>query len=226
MSKDPALTVLAAALNEAESLKSLLPPLKAELATLGTSHEILIVDGGSTDATVAVATEHGCRVLQQNNPGFGGAIRDGFSQARGEFILELDADGSHPPAMIPKLWQARRQADVVIASRFIPGGSSEISARNALSWILNTISRWWLAWPIKDASSGLRIYRAAALHGRNLAAVDFTIQQETLAAILGAGGTVAEIPFHYGPRVGGHSKARVLPLGLSYLRMFWRLRHR
>jgi glycosyltransferase involved in cell wall biosynthesis len=219
------LTVLSPALNEAESLKTFLPSLKSQLEMIGVDFELLIVDGGSTDATEPIAKEHGARVIRQQSLGFGGAVRDGISAAKGEYILEMDADGSHPPEMAPIMWQARKNADLVIASRYMSGGAADMSAfRYGLSWILNSVCRAWLGWRISDASSGLRIYRAAAVKPLKLDATDFTIQQQTLAHILAAGGTAAEVPFHYGERRGGASKARVLPLAASYFRMLFRLK--
>ncbi|MBI3551227.1 MAG: glycosyltransferase [Elusimicrobia bacterium] len=219
------LTLMCPALNEAESLKTFLPKIKSELDRLGVPWEILVVDGGSSDGTAQAARAAGCRVVAQKNPGFGGAVKDGIAEARGEYILEMDADGSHPPEMIPTLWEARSKADLVIASRYVAGGSAQMSAlRYGLSWLLNKVTRFWLAWPVLDASSGLRIYRAAAVKPLPLSASDFVVQQEALALILRAGGSAAEVPFRYGERVGGRSKARVLPLAVSYLKMLWRLK--
>ncbi len=137
----------------------------------------------------------------------------------------MDADGSHPVDSLPQLWEARGRAAVIIASRYMKGGSAELGlCRRILSGLLNAVSCLWLGWDVHDASSGLRIYRAAAVQGLALNASDFTIQQEVLAGLLKAGNTAAEIPFHYGRRVGGSSKARVVPLAVSYLGMLWRLK--
>ncbi len=87
MSEGPELTLLLPALNEAQSLKDLLPAVKAQLEMMGVSHEILVVDGGSSDSTVDAAQSQGCRVLRQKEPGFGAAVREGLLAARGAYIL-------------------------------------------------------------------------------------------------------------------------------------------
>src|ERR1700674_5810011 len=98
------LTVLIPTLNEEASLRGLLPGLRAALSGLGVSHEILVVDGGSGDETEALAASQGARVFRQNGPGFGAAVREGLGLARGEWVAAMDGDGSHPPAMLPRLW--------------------------------------------------------------------------------------------------------------------------
>lgn len=225
MSEGPELTLLLPALNEAQSLKTLLPAIKAQLGAMGVTHELLLVDGGSSDGTADLARGQGCRVISQTGRGFGAAVREGLAAARGAYILEMDADGSHPVESLPRLWEARGRADLVVASRYMAGGSADLDlVRRFLSRLLNFVSRCWLGWDVRDASSGLRIYRAAAVQGLTLEASDFTIQQETLAGVLKGGGAAAEIPFHFGLRFGGRSKARVIPLAFSYLGMLWRLK--
>ncbi|TME50389.1 MAG: glycosyltransferase [Chloroflexi bacterium] len=93
-----ALSLVIPALNEAESLDRVLPELKQALVALGPTNEIIVVDGGSRDGTHEIVRKHGARLVSQTLPGFGGAYRAGFAQARGEYVLTLDADGSHDPA--------------------------------------------------------------------------------------------------------------------------------
>src|SRR5207248_1923120 len=94
------LTVLVPALNEAANLKELLPSIQRELKSLGIDHELLVVDGGSTDGTAEVVARYGAVLLPQAMPGYGGALRTGFERARGEYVLTLDADGSHDPTAL------------------------------------------------------------------------------------------------------------------------------
>src|ERR1700716_3340913 len=123
-----ALSLVLPALNEGENLDRVLPELKKALAALGPTFEIIVVDGGSRDNTQEIVRKHAVRLVSQKLPGFGGAYRAGFEQARGEYVLTLDADGSHDPAFLADLWKARGDGDVVIASRYVPGGAAERAA--------------------------------------------------------------------------------------------------
>lgn len=224
-----ALSVVIPALNEAANLDQVLPVVEAALTRLAVSHELIVVDGGSTDGTQEVVRRHRARLVSQQLPGFGGAYRAGFGQARGEFIVTLDADGSHDPAFINDLWAARSQAEVVIASRYLPGGAADMPRwRWVLSRVLNATFRRGLSLPVRDLSSGFRLYRRAALLELTLTGTDFDVLEEILIRALAAGFRVREVPFRYRARVAGRSHARLLKFALSYLRTFvamWRLRN-
>lgn len=221
---DVELSVVLPAINEREGLRQLLPRLKAALAALGISYEIVVVDGGSRDGTREAAEAGGARVLAQRERGFGNALREGFEAASGERILVMDADGSHPPEAIAALWGKRDEADLVAASRFCAGGATRQSrARYWLSRALNAATGLLLGLPLDDASSGFRLYRVEMVRGLPALPRDFSAQQIILAAVLGRGGRVAEVPFQYAPRIGGESKARVWRWLLSYALLLWRV---
>jgi dolichol-phosphate mannosyltransferase len=224
-----ALTVLIPALNEAASLERVLPVLEASLAELAVSHEILVVDGGSADGTQEVVRRAGARLVSQRLRGFGGAYQAGIEQARGEFILTLDADGSHDASFVKDLWAARGDAEVVIASRYITGGGADMPwLRALLSRILNLTFRRGLSLPVRDLSSGFRLYRRSALSELRLTATDFDVLEEILIRTLAAGHRVREVPFRYRARLAGRSHARLVRFARSYLRTFlamWRLRN-
>src|SRR2546428_14181028 len=126
-----ALSLVLPALNEGESLSRVVPELKKALVALGPTYEIIVVDGGSRDGTQEIVRKHGARLVSQKLPGFGGAYRAGFDQARGEYVITLDADGSHDPKFLKDLWAARRDGDVVIASRYVQGGAAEMPATSS-----------------------------------------------------------------------------------------------
>src|SRR5213079_1062670 len=159
-----ALSLVIPALNEAANLERILPVLARALSALGPTNEIIVVDGGSRDGTQEIVRKHGARLVSQKLPGFGGAYRAGFEQARGEYVITLDADGSHDPKFLKDLWGARGNGDVVIASRYIEGGTAEMPAtRRVLSRILNITFGRGLSLPVHDLSSGYRLYRGAIL---------------------------------------------------------------
>lgn len=212
------LTLLLLTRNEAENVRLLVPSLREVVASLGVPYEIVIVDD-SDDATAEVAHELGCVVLAQEQAGYGAAFRQGLNAARGAFVLTIDADHSHPPQFLRQMWACRGQADIVIASRYVPGGRAEMSlSRTILSRVLNWTFARLLALPLSDLSSGYRLYRRAIiesllpLHGR-----DFDILEEILVKAWCAGYRIQEVAFEYRPRHAGRSNARALKFASSYL---------
>lgn len=226
----PELTILIPALNEAGNIGELVARCRSVIAGIGVPAEIMIVDGGSTDRTVEEAREAGADVIRQEGRGYGGALRTGFRAARGRFIQTMDSDLSHEPEVIAQLWAARDRADVVIASRYVPGGAADMSAfRAILSRILNVTFTAVLHIPVRDISSGFRLYHRAALDRIEFRAQDFDVLEEILILIFNAGGTIAEVAFHYRPRREGKSHANLFKFGLAYCRTLysmWHLRRR
>ena len=173
-----------------------------------------------------MAKAGGARVLVQSGRGLGNALREGLCAADSPWVAVVDADGSHPPEILAALWEARGNFDLIIASRYVPGGSAVMDPlRQVLSRSLNFVSRVVLGLPVRDSSGGFRLYptelvRAACADSR---ADDFTVQQELLVGMLRRRGKVLEIPFRYEPRLDGTSKASALKLAPAYLRMLYRL---
>ncbi len=223
------LSVVLPVLNEGENLRHLLPRLSALLRGLGLDFEVVIVDGGSTDDTREVGRRMNARVITQERPGFAAALVSGFAAARGRYVLTLDADMSHEPEYVAKMWRARTRADIIIASRYTRGGVAYTSAlRRGLSRILNWTLRRMLAMPASDLSSGFRLYRRETLENLKLESANFEVLEEILIKAYSGGFAIAEVPFTYFPRGAGRSHARLirfgLDLGRSTLRL-WRLRN-
>jgi len=218
------LTVLLPVLNERDNITQLLPRAEAVLATIGCSYELVVVDGGSTDGTADAAVAAGARVIRQTLPGYGGALREGLAASRGDYILTLDADLSHDPDFIVKLWRARARADVVIASRYVRGGVAYMPRhRLILSRVLNSFFARGLGLPVRDLSSGFRLYRGDAVRALALEGTNFEVLEEILVKSHAAGWRIIEIPFTYYPRERGTSHARIVPFGIALLRAFFRL---
>jgi SAM-dependent methyltransferase len=167
-------------------------------------------------------------VLVQNERGYAAALKAGFAASRGDYVLTMDADASHPPAFIEDLWKSRHDADVTIASRYVRGGRAQMSAsRYYLSRVLNAFFRIGLDVPIRDLSSGFRLYNRAVLQPQ-YAARDFDIMQEIIVKAYADGWRVQEMPFTYAPREHGSSHARVWRVGRACLGTFgkmWLLRN-
>jgi len=223
------LAVVIPALHEAQNLALLLPDLRAVLDALAISYQIIIVDRRPDAATRELADTYRANLLDQQDRGYGAALALAFRATRARYILTMDADLSHPPLYIHDLWRQRHQADVIIASRYAPGGQYDMPLlRAALSRILNLFFSRGLDLKVRDMSSGFRLYNARALQQLRLQNRHFDVLQEILVKAYAGGWRIAEVPFNYAPREHGSSHARVLAFGLSYLRTFtalYRLRN-
>ena len=218
------ISVVIPALHEGPNISLLVPSLREVLGELQLRHEILVVSSGADRSTMEAAAAAGATVVVQQEPGYGGALQSGFALARGDYILTMDADLSHRPVFLRDLWAARNDGEITIASRYVPGGSAKMPrVRHLLSRILNVVFSRGLALPLRDMSSGFRLYRASVVRGQPWKGRHFDILQEILVHTYAEGWRVQEKPFDYAPRAHGSSHARVFGFGMAYLRTFWRL---
>ena len=219
--------------NERASIRPLLAELEAALQ--GIDWDVLFVDD-STDGTdhlidqLATADPR-IRVLHRadNRGGLSGAVVDGLARARGTYRCVLDADLQHPPARIRvMLAEAHRSdADVVIASRYMPGGSAcglDGPLRQLYSRGLKLLSQ--LLFPrrlagVTDPLGGYFLLHRRILAGVELRPVGYKILLEIL--IRCPWRTAGEVPYRFQPRRHGDSKAD-LRQGLRFLRHLWLLR--
>lgn len=216
------LTVIIPALNEGPNLAILLPQLQEILDDFKIGYEVLIITRQADPETCKAAAQIGAKVIEQVERGYGGALLSGFAIANGKYILTMDADLSHQPTFIRDLWYRRHKAEVVIASRYVVGGSARMPLnRRLLSQVLNTFFRRGLSLPVADLSSGFRLYKGDILRGLKLEARDFDVLPEILIRIYAEGWKIEEVPFAYAPREHGSSNARVFKFGLAYLKTFW-----
>ncbi len=218
------LSVVIASLNEAHNLYRLLPQLREALDAMGIRWEILIIDAASQDGTQKVVEQARATYVCETRRGYGAAIVRGITEARGAYVQTMDADMSHPAEFIRGLWENRNSADIVIASRYVPGGHADQPwVRYQLSRLLNWFFGKGLSIPVKDMSSGFRLYRKSIFEGMDLTFTNFVILIEILLLSFARGLRIREIPFHYQPRISGSSKARIIKFGKDYLRLFYRI---
>jgi len=141
----------------------------------------------------------------------------------------MDADMSHPAEFIRHLWEARENADIVIASRYVAGGRADQPMfRLLLSRILNGFFAIGLSIPVRDLSSGFRLYRKRLFERIDFQFLNFVLLVEILLRAFACGARIKEVPFHYQPRIHGGSHARIIHFGFDYLRLFgriWRIRN-
>ena len=210
--------VLLPAYNEEESLPRLIPKLQATLTEMGEKYRILVCNDGSKDRTQVLLEKYASSIPleiihHKINRGLGEAMRDLFERAAeiskpGDVILRLDCDDTHEPEYIPSIVEKVRGGfDVVIASRFQPGGGQMgVSRYRALiSRSANIFMK--VFFPIsglKEYSCGFRGYRAEKIHeainfyGNNfiqLKGLGFTCTLEKLVKLKLIGATFGEVPF-------------------------------
>jgi dolichol-phosphate mannosyltransferase len=223
------LAVVMPAWNERANLELLLPALQGLLASLNVRAEIIVVDAGSHDGTREAAERWGARVVRQASSGYGGALLEGVAAATAPYVVTMDADLSHQPFFIEAFWKRRHEADVLIASRYVPGGRAEMSLlRRVLSRLLNRTYRRVLSLPVQDLSSGFRMYRRELIGRLAVEARDFDVLEEILVRIHAEGWRILEVPFHYRARGAGRSHAKLIKFGWALLKTLvrmWRLRN-
>ena len=220
----PDLAIVIPALNERDNLELLLPAVKEVLGELNVTAEILVADGGSRDGTREAAERREARVVIQQERGYGGALLAGFAASSAPYIVTMDADLSHRPMFLEEMWRRRNEAEVLIASRYVEGGRADMGIlRRLLSQVVNRIYRRALSLPLRDLSSGFRMYHRHALTGLKLVARDFDILEEILIRAHAEGWRILEIPFHYMARGSGRSHVRLFKFGLAFLRTLWHM---
>ena len=182
--------------------------------------DVLVVDDGSPDGTGRIADELAAadpqvHVLHRpGKAGLGAAYLHGFATALDagyDVIGEMDADGSHQPEQLSRLLAALTDADLVIGSRWVPGGSivNWPRHREALSRGGNLYVRMLLGIDVHDATAGFRLFRRQTLEKIDLAGVrssGYVFQTDLVARTLRAGLTVREVPIEFVERVRGDSK--------------------
>jgi dolichol-phosphate mannosyltransferase len=182
--------------------------------------DVLVVDDSSPDGTGAIADrmaaqEPRIQVLHRpRKEGLGKAYLAGFRWALAhdyDVIGEIDADGSHQPEQLPRLLAALEDADLVIGSRWVPGGSVTNWAftRELLSRGGNLYTRLLLGIPVRDATAGYRLFRRTTLEKIDLDDVSsygYVFQADLAFRTLRAGLRVVEVPIEFVERVRGDSK--------------------
>jgi dolichol-phosphate mannosyltransferase len=220
----PDLSIVIPALNEADNLRRLLPLIREVTGELNLEAEIIVVDGGSTDDSKRVATDLGARAIEQVERGYGGALLAGFAGARSRYVATMDADLSHPPVFLKDFWRERASTDVLIASRYVPGGQADMAlSRRILSTILNRTYAILLGLKLRDLSSGFRMYDRRMIESVDLQARDFDALEEILVRIHLQGGRIKEVPFHYQVRQSGKSKAKLVRFGWAFSKTLLRM---
>jgi dolichol-phosphate mannosyltransferase len=210
-----------------------LGPVVARLHAAVPEADVLVVDDASPDGTGELADEMAAadpriRVLHRSGKaGLGAAYLAGFAAAlRDDYqvVVEMDADGSHPPEDLPALITALADADVVLGSRYVPGGvvRNWPARRQLISRAGNLYSRVALGVPIKDITAGFRVFRRQVLEELDLdqiASQGYCFQIDMAWRAVLAGFRVREVPITFTERQRGASKMD----SAIVIEAFWRV---
>ncbi len=214
----PRVFVVIPTLNEADSVGQVITRTERSLA--GFDHEIVIVDGSSTDGTPAKARKLGATVLSEKSPGYGGAYLTGFEyvlqKAENLIVVMIDADLTYAPEDIPSLIQPilEGKADMVLTNRFAGMEPHAMSLRNRLgNTIISLIVSRLYGLKIQDSQSGFRAMRGSCLRRMFLEANGMPLATEILIEARKMGGKILEVPGRYARRIG---ESKIRPLRDSY----------
>jgi glycosyltransferase involved in cell wall biosynthesis len=204
--------------NEAENIEAILRAIRKHAPDVG----ILVVDDGSPDGTAQLVRELQSDITdlelleRTTKTGLGGAYRAGMRaaiDAGAEICIQIDADFSHDPVMIPALISAvEHGADLAIGSRYVPGGITENwpRKRRELSRWANRYAAGMLGLAVNDATAGYRAYRTEALVDlmdfESVRAEGYGFQVEMTHRLVRTGGKIVEIPITFRDRTQGVSK--------------------
>ena len=202
--------------NEREALPAILTRVRAAVPEA----HILVADDNSPDGTGAIADEwvakdpHVHVMHRLGKEGLGAAYLAGFAwglQQGYDVLVEMDADGSHQPEQLPRLLDELRRADLVLGSRWIPGGATQnwSKSRQILSQGGNYYTRAMLGMPVHDATGGYRAFKASTLRALDLhevASQGYCFQVDLAWRAFQRGLTVREVPITFVEREAGTSK--------------------
>jgi dolichol-phosphate mannosyltransferase len=202
--------------NEADNIRMITGRVRAAVPAA----DILVADDNSPDGTGAIADElaladnHIFVLHRAGKEGLGAAYKAGFAWAKDkgyDAVVEMDADGSHAPEELPKLLDALRDADAVLGTRYVPGGSVHNWPlhRLLLSRCGNIYIRMALGMPFKDATGGYRAYRMPVLDAINVdsvASTGYSFQVELAWRSHKGGFRLVEVPITFTEREHGVSK--------------------
>jgi len=230
---DDKLALVVPTLNEAKNIGTVLRRVRDNLDSLRLDYELLVVDDDSADGTTQVverlsAEDGRIRLLsRKGTKGLAGAVIFGWAHSDANLLGVIDADLQHPPELLPALLHAVGEGkDIAIASRYVNGEPESTSGWNPLRRLISMMSTW-ITMPlqrreirVRDPLSGFFVFRRQCIEGLELQRQGFKLLLEIL--VRGNIRSVAEVPYQFGLRHAGDSKAG-LRVGLDYLHLLGRL---
>jgi len=222
-------SIVLPAYQEEENLRILLPRISEQLSLINAFKEVLVIDTRvPLDDTQTVCEKFGARLVpRRHGDNYGDAVRTGIAESKGKYVIFMDADGSHSPEWINKLYIHREQNDVIIASRYVNQGYTENNMTLiVMSRILNLTYSIVLGIKCKDISNSYRLYNGNQLRLLNLKCNNFDIVEEILLKLYRNNKSlkILEVPFSFKKRLFGKSKRNLILFIITYLYTLFKLR--
>jgi glycosyltransferase involved in cell wall biosynthesis len=201
-------SVVIPAYDEEQGIADSVRAVQRALARLPLSHEVIVVDDGSTDGTAREAEATGARVIRlKSNQGYGAALKKGIAAGNSTFVVITDGDGTYPAEALANMLALAESADMVVADRGRAGKNVPLARRPA-KFLLNALARYLAQREINDLNSGLRVFRRGSLEPFIPLLPDgFSFTTTITLCMLCSNLEVAYEPITYGPRTGS-SKIR------------------
>lgn len=218
------ISIIVPAYNEEGVIGTFIEKFMDEL-NLNEHYELIIVNDGSKDSTESIVRKYMkrhkfIRLLNHKvNSGIGKALETGISEARGNYIITMDSDLTHPISLIPKLVECCKHNDVCIASRYIKGGGMKNVPlwRIFISKSVNTLLGILLFCNVKDITAGFKVYKAEKIKKIKIKRKGFESQAEIMVYLMKKHCKFKEIPFILKNREIGISKFNLFKMGPKYL---------
>ena len=190
--------------NERAAVRKCIIDLKSKMDTLPYKYEIIIVDDGSTDGSMDEIKDLPVTIIKNTYNRGGGVCRViGMQHARGDIILQTDADGTYPVDNIDKILEELKTADIVIGSRTKETQKKFYLLRIFMKWFIRKIAEFLVKQKIPDLNSGLRAYRKdIAMKYIYLYPAGHSIMSTMTIAFILEGFRVKFVPIEYQPRIG------------------------
>jgi len=220
--------------NESENIINILHSIK-EIIPKNILTQTIVVDDNSPDGTgklvedylknVKKMADHTIEIIHRKaKNGLGSAILNGIQQAKGDTIVVMDCDFSHPPQIIPKLVESikKYQYDIAVASRYIKGGKIQgwSQKRKLMSKFATLIAKKGLGVNTKDPMSGFFAFKRSIIKELNFDAIGYKILLEIIVKTKGV--NIKEIPYTFQDRKFGSSKLGIKTI-LDYYKSVWKL---
>jgi glycosyltransferase involved in cell wall biosynthesis len=228
MNTESYISIVIPTLNEEAGIKETIRSLPIDkLKAKGFESEILVVDGESTDKSSDAASALGARVIVEGRKGYGRAYKTGFSHAKGQIIVTLDADGTYPSEMIPELIEQLRQnrLDFITVNRFSKIEDGAMSKTHIFgNLILSTYLKVLYSLKIEDSQSGMWILRRDLVDKIELYSDDMAFSEE-LKILAFSFFNSLEVAGRYSKRIG-EAKLATFNHGWKNFRFLWKYRNK